>query len=155
MNNTTTTTSGLDVGRTWLEVVELILLIHICVLTLFGNFMVILAFVCGPRSIRSLANYFVVNLAVSDLLVGCVSLPFWTIHRFDSTLMSGSLFNGLVTLDVLAGVTSILSLSAISVERMTAVKFPALHTNMTKKPVLVAITVTWCCGLTVSQTNHL
>ena len=71
----------MDDQRNWLEVIELFLLINICLLTLFGNVMVILAFVFGPRSIRTFANYFVVNLAASDLLVGFISLPFWILYR--------------------------------------------------------------------------
>lgn len=42
-----------------------------------GNALVILAFFKGPRKIRTFTNYFVVNLAVSDLMVGCLSLPLW------------------------------------------------------------------------------
>ena len=73
----------------------------------------------------------------------------------DGKLMSVAVFDGLVTLDVLAGVTSILSLSAISVERMTAVKFPHLHIHMTRKLVLITIITTWICGLALSQCMHL
>ena len=81
LNNTTHADGAHEVARHWSEVLELVVLIHICLLTLFGNMMLILAFTFGPRNIRSLANYFVVNLAFSDLLVGCVSLPFWIVHR--------------------------------------------------------------------------
>ena len=69
--------------------------------------------------------------------------------------MSDTLFDMLMTLDILAGVTSILSLSAISIERMTAVKYPTRHMNMTNRPVLIAIATTWLCGFTLSQTKHL
>ena len=43
----------------------------------FGNALVIIAFKKGPRKLRTLTNYFVINLAISDMLIGCVSLPLW------------------------------------------------------------------------------
>lgn len=46
-------------------------------------------------------------------------------------------------LDVLFGTVSIFSLSAISLERMYAVKYPANHHNLNRTPFVVAITVTW------------
>lgn len=67
--------------KTVFEVLELFALCLIAVLVLLGNVLVILAFLLGPRSIRTYTNYFVVNLAVSDLGVGCISLPFWIVNR--------------------------------------------------------------------------
>ena len=70
-----------DSSKTGLEVLELVFLSLIGVLTLLGNCLVILAFLWGPRSLRNFTNFFVVNLAVSDLMVGCLSLPFWIVYR--------------------------------------------------------------------------
>lgn len=67
--------------KSYIEIVELIVLCLIAILVLVGNVLVILAFWLGPRSIRTHTNYFVVNLAVSDLMVGLFSLPFWIINR--------------------------------------------------------------------------
>ena len=83
--NTTSTTINNITGSNTRElfnptlgrVTELIILCFVCVMTLLGNSLVILAFIKGPRSIRTHTNYFVVNLAVCDFLVGCLSLPFW------------------------------------------------------------------------------
>lgn len=72
---------GGTVDKTTIEILELIYLSQVAVLTLFGNCLVLLAFVFAARSIRTYTNYFVVNLAVSDLMVGCISLPFWIVFR--------------------------------------------------------------------------
>ena len=76
-NNTTVVTHGMSA----IEIVEVVYLSQIAFLTIFGNCMVILAFVRGPRTIRSYTNYFVVSLATTDLMVGCFSLPFWIVFR--------------------------------------------------------------------------
>ena len=59
------------------NVTEIVVLAVLCVLILLGNSLVILAFIKGPRSIRTYTNYFVVNLAICDFMVGCLSVPFW------------------------------------------------------------------------------
>lgn len=76
MNN-----SNVSSSKSTTEVLELLFLANVAVLTLFGNCLVIGAFVSGAQGIRTFTNYFVVNLAISDLLVGCISLPFWIIYR--------------------------------------------------------------------------
>ena len=59
------------------EVIEIIYLCIVAALILLGNALVMLAFAKGPRQLRTLTNYFVVNLAISDMMVGCLSVPFW------------------------------------------------------------------------------
>lgn len=68
-------------GKSTSEILELTYLFQVTFLTVFGNVMVIFAFIFGPRSIRTLTNYFLVNLSVSDLLVGFISIPFWIVFR--------------------------------------------------------------------------
>ena len=45
------------------------------VFTVFGNVLVILA-VCRERALQTVTNYFVVSLAVADVLVATVPMPF-------------------------------------------------------------------------------
>ena len=63
------------------NLVEVIFLCIIGILILLGNSLVILAFMKGSRRLRTGTNYFVINLAVSDIMVGCICLPFWVAVR--------------------------------------------------------------------------
>ncbi len=40
-------------------------------LTVFGNSLVIMAFICEP-TIRTYSNYFILNLSIADLLIGLI-----------------------------------------------------------------------------------
>ena len=63
------------------QIVEIVFLAQIAVLIILGNVLVILAFAKGPRRIRTFTNYFIINLAVSDILVGCLSVPIWIFRK--------------------------------------------------------------------------
>ena len=55
---------------------------------------------------------------------------------------------------MLSGITSILCLAAISLERSVAVKFPSTHMNLSKRPVMIAIFATWIIGLIQSVSKY-
>lgn len=60
------------------------------------------------------------------------------------------IYQFLILLDVLFGSVSIFSLSAISLERMYAVKYPAIHHNLSNKPFFITITLTWLIGVVMT-----
>lgn len=70
----------------WTEpgrLVSLAILEFINILVIVGNCLVIAAVFCSNK-LRSVTNYFIVNLAVADLLVGLAVLPFsatWEVYK--------------------------------------------------------------------------
>lgn len=59
-------------------------------LTVAGNFLVILAFICEP-TIRTYSNYFILNLSIADLLIGVI----WWVHDiiFPGELLASPIMN--------------------------------------------------------------
>lgn len=51
-------------------------LVIIIVMALFGNVLVVVAFAVFQK-LRNVTNYFIVSLAVADILVAGVSMPMW------------------------------------------------------------------------------
>ena len=68
-------------GQCHTETVQLnylaLLLLVLCISVVFGNVLVILS-VAKERSLQNITNYFIVSLAVADLSVAGVVMPFYT-----------------------------------------------------------------------------
>ncbi|KAK5897866.1 hypothetical protein CgunFtcFv8_015331 [Champsocephalus gunnari] len=119
----------------------------------FGNVLVCMA-VVRERSLQTTTNYLVVSLAVADLLVASLVMP-WAVYLEvvgGAWLFSRLYCNVFVTLDVMMCTASILNLCAISIDRYTAVVMPVLYniTYRSKKRVSVMIGTVWVLAFTVS-----
>ena len=62
-----------------IKLISTLLLITTIILTLLGNSLVIRAFIVF-RKLQNVTNYFVVSLAVTDILVALFSMPVWTVY---------------------------------------------------------------------------
>ncbi|XP_054479053.1 D(3) dopamine receptor [Anoplopoma fimbria] len=119
----------------------------------FGNVLVCLA-VVRERSLQTTTNYLVVSLAVADLLVASLVMP-WAVYLEvvgGAWLFSRLYCNVFVTLDVMMCTASILNLCAISIDRYTAVVMPVLYniTQRSRKRVFMMIATVWVLAFTVS-----
>ena len=54
-------------------------LVIIIVMALFGNVLVVVAFGVFQK-LRTVTNYFIVSLAVADILVAGISMPVWSAY---------------------------------------------------------------------------
>lgn len=140
-------------------IVSCTLYVIIAFLAVFGNGLVVGAFIRHSR-LRTITNYFVVSLAVADIIVGIISIPIWISMLLYSSggRTIQTLYN---VLDLLAGTCSILHLVAISLERFFAVVYPIRHRNTSAKVYYVALAAVWvipavACGSSVKlkETNR-
>uniref|UniRef100_A0A8C6U046 Adrenoceptor alpha 1D n=1 Tax=Neogobius melanostomus TaxID=47308 RepID=A0A8C6U046_9GOBI len=87
-----------------------------------GNILVILSVVCN-RHLQTVTNFFIVNLAMADLLLSIIVLPFSASLEVLGCWVFGRVFcNIWAAVDVLCCTASILSLCIISIDRYIGVK---------------------------------
>uniref|UniRef100_A0A8C6V0H3 Dopamine receptor D4 n=1 Tax=Neogobius melanostomus TaxID=47308 RepID=A0A8C6V0H3_9GOBI len=99
--------------------------VALIVIIAFGNVMVC-ASVYLEKALKTSTNYFIVSLAVSDLLLALLVLPLFVLAEFQGGLWSLDtvLCDFLMSLDVMLCTASIFNLCAISVDRFIAVSIP-------------------------------
>ena len=121
-----------DCIRTWspsyLSLLTTIIVAVFCFIITLGNFMIITAVVIDPlKKLRTPFNYFVVNLAVADLIIGIVSMPV-AIHfhvreylrKKDDFIFIRNAFSTTLFISLTA---SLLCLIVLSVDRYIAITF--------------------------------
>ncbi|KAL7394827.1 hypothetical protein ABVT39_004945 [Epinephelus coioides] len=120
-------------------------------LTVGGNVLVCLA-VCASRRLRCLTNCFIVSLAVTDLLLGLLVLPFSALLQLTNEWPLGPSFcNFYISMDVMLCTASILTLLAISVDRYLAVTMPLRYASLVLPwRVAVAMASVWTVSVAVS-----
>ena len=151
-NATLETQEGLF--RTKSEVfVFMALYILLSLVAIAGNTLVVVAF--RKVRLRAAINLFFVSLAVSDLMVGAVSIPLWIYNLscpyFNSCIepnVSVSVFYR--AFDVFSAMASIWNLVAISVERYLAICWPVQHRLSSFKRYYLMIFATWSYSIMIT-----
>ncbi|AWP05591.1 putative alpha-1D adrenergic receptor-like [Scophthalmus maximus] len=116
-----------------------------------GNILVILSVVCN-RHLQTVTNFFIVNLAIADLLLSVIVLPFSASLEVLGCWVFGRVFcNIWAAVDVLCCTASILSLCLISVDRYIGVKhclkYPSI---MTERKAVAVLLVVWASSTVIS-----
>uniref|UniRef100_A0A3Q3E3Y5 G-protein coupled receptors family 1 profile domain-containing protein n=1 Tax=Labrus bergylta TaxID=56723 RepID=A0A3Q3E3Y5_9LABR len=119
--------------------------------TLLGNTLVCAA-VVRFRHLRSkVTNFFVISLAVSDLFVAVLVMPWEAITEVTGTWLFGRFCGVWIAFDIMCSTASILNLCIISVDRYWAIASPFKYERkMTHRVAFVMIGVAWTLSILIS-----
>ena len=126
-----------------------------CLVITAGNTIIVALFVINPlKKLRSTFNYFVVNLAVADLIVGSISMPIGIYLHFQEFLKKEAAFHSMEKyfhLTLFVSLTaSLLCLIVLSIDRYIAITFPLKYrNNLTWKTFWLSSFVIWVVSLSL------
>ncbi|XP_012344819.1 octopamine receptor beta-1R [Apis florea] len=140
-----------ELERVILLTVKATVMGFIILCALFGNLLVIVS-VMRHRKLRVITNYFVVSLALADMLVAIFAMTFNASVELSGRWLFGyfmcDVWN---SLDVFFSTVSILHLCCISVDRYYAIvqplDYPLIMTNLRLSTML---SVVWCSPTVIS-----
>lgn len=136
----------------WEAIGTAVILSLIIIVTIVGNILVILS-VFTYKPLRIVQNFFIVSLAVADLTVAILVLPFNVAYsirgRWDFGIHMCKMW---LTSDVLCCTASILNLCAIALDRFWAITDPINYAQKrTVERVLILILGVWVLSLVISS----
>ncbi|CAL8109985.1 unnamed protein product [Orchesella dallaii] len=129
-----------------------LILTLLVLVTIIGNVLVCLSVIL-VRKLRKPQNYLLVSLAVSDLFVALIVMPFAMVFELNEATwpLSNGLCDLWVSADVLSCTASILNLCAISVDRYQAITRPLEYSSVSSpKRMLAVIFAVWLSAACVS-----
>ncbi|KAM4819243.1 5-hydroxytryptamine receptor 2C [Thomomys bottae] len=127
-------------------------IVMIIIMTIGGNILVIMA-VSMEKKLHNATNYFLMSLAVADMLVGLFVMPIsllailfdyvWPLPRYLCPVW--------ICLDVLFSTASIMHLCAISLDRYVAIRNPIEHSRFNSRTkAIMKIAIVWAISIGVS-----
>lgn len=144
---------GIDLAvPQWEAILIIISLGCVIILTIVGNILVILS-VFTYKPLRIVQNFFIVSLAVADLTVAILVLPFNVANMILGRWVFGiHMCKMWLTSDVLCCTSSILNLCAIALDRYWAITDPINYAQKrTVERVLLLIAGVWVLSLVISS----
>ncbi|XP_072025586.1 5-hydroxytryptamine receptor 1B-like [Amphiura filiformis] len=135
----------------WQEAIIITVLTAIILFTTCGNCLVILS-VCLDRKLRKTPNILIINLAVADLCVGLLVMPFGTAYQITGRWIFGrELCNLYITFDMLACTASIATLCGISLDRYLVITRPLRYAPKRKPKLMVLfVAIVWISAILIS-----
>ena len=134
---------------TYAQVVMILMYTTITVLAVGGNSIVVYIVLAYQR-MRTVTNYFIVNLSLSDIIMSCICIPFTFIaNMLVHYWPFGAIMCPLVTYaQAVAVFLSAFTLVAISLDRYVAIIYP-LRPRMTTNQAALSIFLIWFLSLAV------
>ncbi|XP_032238106.2 tyramine receptor 1 [Nematostella vectensis] len=137
----------------WSLIAQAGFVVVILFLDLFGNLLVCVA-IYRYRRLRSVTNYLIGSLAVSDLLVACLSMPFRIYHTLHLMCwdLGLSVCKFWIFVDALCSGASICNLSLIAIDRYLVLSCPFSYREKMRKPRgFIAILAVWLYAFVIAS----
>ncbi|XP_052103964.1 5-hydroxytryptamine receptor 2C-like [Mytilus californianus] len=145
--NSTNSSTSMETEYNW----AILLWSPLIIFGIAGNILVCMA-ISMEKRLQTVTNYFLLSLAVTDLLVCVIVMPFSIINEFTGQWLFGPvLCDFYVTADVFMCTSSILHLCTISLERFMAIRAPLSNRNKSKTVVILKIIMVWVIAVTISS----
>ncbi|XP_022789233.1 muscarinic acetylcholine receptor M5-like [Stylophora pistillata] len=125
------------------------------VIILVGNVLTLTVFSTNKKLLRMRANYFLINLALADMMVGTSAIPMYLYHltaawkKGDSIWKQNS-YKIYMVVDVFVGCASIFTLTVIALERAFSVCLPHIHRRVRNKSYFGLLGFIWLLSILVS-----
>ncbi|KAK3091944.1 hypothetical protein FSP39_023889 [Pinctada imbricata] len=135
---------------TWEISLKIVIVISIELVAVLGNVLVIVIIV-QSKKMRTVTNYYIVNLAISDLSVACFSIWMHVVDDLTQGWVMGSFlckFNPF--LQITAMCASVFTLVAIAGDRFFAIMLP-LRSRVTQRKVSVMIIIIWMAAIAIGM----
>lgn len=129
---------------TWRMVMVTLITVPLSVITIIGNILVIVAFKINPL-LRTVSNYFLLSLAVADLILGTISMNLYTTYILIGRWTLGNLACDVwLVVDYVASNASVMNLLVISFDRYLSVTRPLTYrVSRTTKRAALVIALAW------------
>ena len=125
------------------------------VVILLGNVVTLIVFSTNKKLLRTRANYFLINLALADMLVGTFAIPMYLYHLIAAWYKGVSVWGQYsykiyYVVDVFVGCASIFTLTIIALERAFSVCLPHVHLYVRSKAYYGLLGLIWLLSILVS-----
>ena len=128
-------------------------LILILIAAFLGNCLVVCA-VWSCRKLRKSTNYFIVSLAVSDILIAVTIIPFRVHHNLNQMVwnLGPTVCQLWLFMDLLCSSASTTNVALVSVDRFLALSYPFKYAQIvTRRRCIIAIGMVWCYAVFLSS----
>ena len=129
-----------------------IILVVLCLPTIVLNFLIWVT-VIAKRHFHRPSYLIIANLALSDLLVGCISFPIYAVTCYMQSIGRDTCFIDFIVAPIAytLGLATCLTVSFQAIERFIAIFYPFQYrTRVTKSVVIIINLIIWlvsCCAI--------